>query len=123
MNNCVFELMSYFPESRILPDCTLVLDLRGLFKIDLKKMVSNDFHLHCIVLETLPHQLLFEHAYKTLRNDLNYKNAILESMNAYLGSDLSLSDMKLIRNTLYGGYAHKLTEAFVRSGYNLEVLR
>lgn len=61
--------------------------------------------------------------YYTEKSNKKYHQFMLDGINKFLGTAFSFEDMDLIYTYLGNAIHHDLTVQFVRSGYNLEVLR
>ena len=84
---------------------------------------ENEFDVKCKVLEWLSRG-----AHKTCPFHSNIKNErfhnfMLNGINDFLGTDFTTEDMAIIYQKLGNRVRHSLTEEFVNSGYNMELLK
>ena len=83
---------------------------------------ENELDVKCKVLEWLSRGASkTEPFYTKKRNDLFHK-FMLDGINSYLGTNFTAEDMAIIYQRLGNRVRHSLTEDFVKSGYNMEVL-
>lgn len=61
--------------------------------------------------------------FKSNKRNQQYHDEVLRCLNKFLHIDFTEKDMELIYQKLGNGINHELTEKFVNSGYDLEVLR
>ncbi len=84
---------------------------------------ESEFDVKCKVLEWLSRG-----AYKTcpfhtrLKNE-RFHNFMLNGINDFLGTDFTEEDIEIIYQELGNRVRHSLTEEFVNSGYDMEVLK
>lgn len=84
---------------------------------------ESEFDVKCKVLEWLSRG-----AYKTcpfytrLKNE-RFHNFMLNGINDFLGTDFTEEDIEIIYQKLGNRVRHSLTEEFVNSGYDMEVLK
>lgn len=76
----------------------------------------------CKVLEWLSRDCFKRQAYSSDAANNRYHAEMLESVNKFLGTWFTLEDMELIYQKLGNCVNHKLTEAFVLSGYDMQIL-
>lgn len=79
--------------------------------------------LQCKVLEWFSRAAYKTQCYDTTRSNKKFHQFMLDGINKFLGTAFSFDDMELIYTYLGNAVHHNLTVAFVRSGYNMEVLR
>lgn len=79
--------------------------------------------LQCKVLEWFSRAAYKTQCYDTRRSDKKFHQFMLDGINKFLGTAFSFDDMELIYTYLGNAVHHDLTVAFVRSGYNMELLR
>ena len=79
--------------------------------------------LQCKVLEWFSRAAHKTAPYYTEKSNKKFHQFMLDGINKFLGTDFSFDDMDLIYTYLGNACHHSLTVLFVRSGYNMEVLR
>ena len=79
--------------------------------------------LQCKVLEWFSRAAHKTAPYYTEKSNKKYHQFMLDGINKFLGTAFSFEDMDLIYTYLGNAIHHNLTVQFVRSGYNMEVLR
>ena len=84
---------------------------------------ESEFDVKCKVLEWLSRG-----AYKTCPFHTNLKNErfhnfMLNGINDFLGTDFTTEDVAIIYQKLGNRVRHSLTEEFVNSGYDMDVLK
>ena len=79
--------------------------------------------LQCKVLEWFSRAAYKTEPYYTDRSNEKFHRLMLDGINEFLGTAFDFRDMDLIYTYLGNAVHHDLTVEFVRSGYNMEVLR
>lgn len=79
--------------------------------------------LQCKVLEWFSRAAHKTQPYDTDKSNKKFHQFMLDGINQFLGTAFSFDDMDLIYTYLGNAVRHGLTVEFVRSGYNMEVLR
>lgn len=79
--------------------------------------------LQCKVLEWFSRAAYKTEPYYTDKSNAKFHQFMMDGINKFLGTAFSFDDMELIYTYLGNAVHHDLTVAFVRSGYNMEVLR
>lgn len=79
--------------------------------------------VRCKVLEWFSRAAHKTAPYYTEKSNEKYHQFMLDGINKFLGTAFSFEDMDLIYTYLGNAIHHSLTVEFVRSGYNMEVLR
>lgn len=116
------QLMAAFPGSYIYRNGELIAHQRSntyLVFADCETMED----LRCKVLEWFSRAAHKTQVYKTDKSNRKFHQFMLDGINQFLGTAFSFDDMDLIYTYLGNAVHHSLTVEFVRSGYNMEVLR
>lgn len=79
--------------------------------------------LQCKVLEWFSRAAHKTQTYNTAKANKKFHQFMLDGINTFLGTAFDFDDMDLIYTYLGNAVHHDLTVRFVRSGYDLEVLR
>lgn len=79
--------------------------------------------LQCKVLEWFSRAAHKTQPYRSQKSNADFHSFILAGINEFLGTRFDIRDMDLIYTHLGNAVNHDLTVRFVRSGYDLEVLR
>jgi hypothetical protein len=121
-NEMAMQLMACFPESFITQRGEFIAHLRSnTYFIFANCETMED--LQCKVLEWFSRGAFKTEPYKTNQANNKYHQFMLDGINQFLGTAFSFDDMELIYTYLGNAVHHDLTVSFVRSGYNMELLR
>ena len=84
---------------------------------------ESDLDVQCKVLEWLSRFAHKAMPYNTVRKNQNLHKMMLSRINAFLCTNFDEDDIALIYDRLGNRVNHGLTVEFVKSGYNLELLK
>ena len=79
--------------------------------------------LQCKVLEWLSRSAYKTQCYNSNAANKKFHQFMLDGINKFLGTGFTFDDMELIYTYLGNEVHHDLTQRFVQSGYDMEVLR
>ena len=121
-NLVVKKLITAFPNSYVYTSLEFIAypSANQYFRLE---DCENEFDVKCKILEWLSRG-----AYKTCPFNTNLKNErfhnfMLNCINDFLGTDFTHEDITIIYQRLGNRVNHSLTEIFVNSNYNMNVLK
>lgn len=79
--------------------------------------------LQCKVIEWFSRAAHKTEPYRSKKSNDEFHRFMLDGINAFLGTDFTHDDMDLIYTHLGNAVHHKLTEEFVKSGFDMQFLR
>lgn len=85
--------------------------------------VNSPLELKCKVLEWFSRDAYKSQYYRTNWRNEEYRDKILDKINAFLGTHFTREDIGIIYTYLGNNINRKLCIKFIESNYNLEVLR
>lgn len=118
------DLFGAFPNAIINRNLEFIADpnrrVNSYFRLD---NCDNRMDVRCKVLEYLSRE-----AYKSQHYNVKWRNDMVheyhrQGINAFLGTNFSHDDMEIIYTYLGNGVNRSKTLAFIRSGYNLAILK
>ena len=117
----ITELMKCFPQSFMNCNGEVILHEKSNTYIPLKNCVDK-FDIAMNLIEYVSRSACKTAPYR--RNDFNkaFNNSMLDSMNKYLGTDFTNTDMMKIYEVLGNGINHKKTNEFISNNYDLKLL-
>lgn len=122
MTGEIFRLMKYFPGSYINSRGELIISDRG--NVYFTALTCNDkTDIICNLLEWCSRPIAKGEAYSQRKRNLEWREGLLKGLNKYLGTQFSLDDMYLIYDSLGNAVNYKLTLKFIKSGYDLTILK
>lgn len=122
MTDYEIKLLNCFPGSFVNHNVEFIADLKSNQYFILGD-VENEFQCSCKVLEWLSRSASKGEPYRANAKNCEYQDKMLRGINAFLGTEFSHEDMELIYQELGNSINRKLTEAFIRSAYCLDVLK
>lgn len=84
---------------------------------------ENEFDVKCKVLEWLSRGAHKTCPFNTNLKNERFHNFMLNGINDFLGTDFTTEDIAVIYDILGNRVRHSLTEEFVNSGYDMELLK
>ena len=84
---------------------------------------ENEFDVKCKVLEWLSRGASKTCPFHSNIKNERFHNFMLNGINKFLGTEFTEEDMLLIYQKLGNRVRHSLTEEFVNSGYDMEILK
>lgn len=119
----VRRLMLAFPHGAFInANADLILYPKSNLSFSLKDVETKE-DLICKLFEWCSRHCFKSLPFRSERRNKQYHNEILDSVNYYLKTNFSQNDMDIIYTYLGNGIHHELTKKFVRSGFDLDVLR
>lgn len=118
----ITRLMSIFDGSFINHINELILIPKTNLYFSLK-YVENEDELKCEVLEWCSRDAVKSMPYQTDRGNARYQNDVRKNINIFLNTNFTREDMELIYQELGNCVNYELTMKFVKSNYDLDVLR
>lgn len=122
MKKEVRKLMFVFSGSFINHNYELILVPKTNLYICLDKLETKE-DLICALLEWCSRDCIKSMPYRSESRNRKYRNEVLDNLNYFLDTKFTQEDMELIYQKLGNGIRHKLTEKFVNSGFDFNVLR
>jgi len=123
INEEVLKIMLAFPSGAIInSNLDLILHPKSNLSFSLKDVKTKE-DLICKLIEWCSRACFKSLPFESERRNKQYHCEILGSVNFYLKTNFTQDDMELIYTYLGNGINHRLTKKFVRSGFNLDVLR
>lgn len=122
MTDYVFEVMKQFPESFINYKNELILIPKTNLYVGLYN-VNTPTDLKFKLLELCSRDCTYASWYSQEWRNRRYQDDVLSKINKCLGTNFTREEMELVYERLGNGCDHKLTERFVNSGYDIEVLK
>lgn len=118
----VRELMGYFPNSFInyLNELILIDKTNLYLQLD---SVKNEFNLKVKVVEYCSRHASKAMPYTADKRNKKYQDEVRNNINKYLKTNFSREDMETIYQELGNGINHELAEQFVKSGYDINLLK
>lgn len=120
--NEVYELMKCFYGSFINSDGELIISRKGNVYFNVRDC-DNKEDVICKLLEWCSRLIAKGEPYSTARRNIEWRGWLLCGYNNYLGTNFTPSDMLLIYDRLGNKVNHPLTLKFIRSDYDLSVLK
>ena len=84
---------------------------------------ETDADIICAVIESLSYDCCKSRPYKTPDANVDFRRYMIAGMNAFLGTSFSESDFLTVHTHIGSAINRPLTAAFVRSGYDLTILK
>lgn len=116
------KLMAAFPDSFIYQNGEFIAHKKSNTYLVFENCKTLE-EVQCKVLEWFSRAAYKTEPYYTDRSNAKFHQFMLDGINKFLGTAFSFDDMDLIYTYLGNAIHHDLTLAFVRSGYDMEVLR
>lgn len=121
MKDKVMELMKVFYGSFINHNFELILIPKTNLYFRLED-IKNEEDLICKLLEWCSRDCYKRQFYKTEKRNEQYHNEVLDKLNIFLKTNFNQEDMDVIYTKLGNSVNHKLTQEFVRSGFDMSLL-
>lgn len=122
MDNYLVECMKIFYNSFINYHNELIIIPKGNIYFCLDN-VENEFDLKCKIIEFVSRPASKGIPYQAEWRNKKYRKEALDNINKYLNTNFSKDDIELIYAYLGGRCNHKLTEQFVKSNYDMNLLK
>jgi len=122
MTDEIFEVMKHFNGSYINSCGELIISVKGnvyFTAINCKSIVD----VICKLLEWCSRPIAKGEPYSSKKRNIEWRNSLLCGYNNYLGTNFTQDDMYWIYNKLGNAVNHELTLKFIRSNFDLSLVR
>lgn len=118
----IFNVMKHFDGSCINSSGELIISNRGNVYFTATNCKDKE-DVICKLLEWCSRPIAKGQPYSTNRRNIEWRNSLLCGYNNYLGTNFTQDDMYWIYDKLGNAVNHELTLEFIRSGFDLSLVR
>lgn len=122
MTDEIFKVMKCFLGSFINSSNELIISKKGNVYFQVKGC-DNKEDVICKLIEWCSGPIVKGEPYDNMFRNIKWRLSLLRGYNNYLGTDFTFDDMRVIYDRLGNAVDHSLTLKFIRSNYDLSILK